>query len=83
MTVALTLAPLDFAARAMLGDCGANLLGAALGTASVFYLPLTGRLAVTLFWLAIHVLAEISSISLLIERHPLLKYLDGLGRGKN
>ncbi len=82
LTVALAVAPLDFSARAMLGDCGANLLGAALGIAAVYYLPFAAQLAITFFWLAAHIYAEISSISLLIERHPLLKYLDGLGCSK-
>ncbi|HHX87614.1 MAG TPA: hypothetical protein GX693_05480 [Firmicutes bacterium] len=77
--VALVVAPLDLRARAMLGDCGSNLLGAALGVTSVFYLTVPSQLAMVLLWLAVHIYAEISSISLLIERYPLLKYLDRLG----
>lgn len=82
LTAALAIAPLDLGARAMLGDCGANLLGAALGIAAVYYLPFVAQLVITFFWISVHIFAEISSISLLIERHPLLKYLDGLGCSK-
>ena len=79
LAVALVLAPLDFGARAMLGDSGANLLGAALGMVAVYYLSFSLQLVIIFLLLAVHLYAELSSLTRLIERHPLLRYLDGLG----
>jgi hypothetical protein len=65
---------------AMLGDSGANALGAMLGLSSVS--KLTGRGC----WAAIGALAgltllgEIRSLGELIERAPVLREIDALGR---
>ncbi len=80
MAAALALAPLDLGAGAMLGDCGANLLGVALGAAAVLYLPLSFQGALLLFWAAVHLFCEYFSLSRVIEDIPLLRRLDGLGR---
>jgi len=50
MAAALAPAPLDFSAEGMLGDCGANLLGAALGVAAVLFLQLSGQLIFVAGW---------------------------------
>jgi len=77
---AVMLAPYDLREMAMLGDAGANALGAMLGLNSVSKLTERGR------WGAIGVLAgltllgETSSLGALIERTPVLRELDGLGR---
>ena len=76
---ALVVAPLDLGERAMLGDSGANLLGAALGVAALYHPSFSARLLTVLFWLAVHIYAEFFSISRLIERNLFLRYLDRLG----
>jgi glucosyl-3-phosphoglycerate synthase len=77
---AVILAPYDLQEMAMLGDAGSNALGALLGLNSVD--RLTGRSR----WLAIGALAglnlfgEVRSLGELIERTPVLRDLDRLGR---
>jgi UDP-N-acetylmuramyl pentapeptide phosphotransferase/UDP-N-acetylglucosamine-1-phosphate transferase len=70
----------DLREQGMLGDCGANLLGALAGVWLVLTLSVVG-LAVALGALAlITVYGEFRSISALIDRTPLLRELDSLGR---
>ena len=77
---AVLLAPYDLREMAMLGDSGANALGALLGLSSVSRLTGKGR------WMAIGVLAglnllgERQSLGELIERTPGLRELDRWGR---
>lgn len=80
LAAALALAPLDFLAEGMLGDCGANLLGAALGTAAALYLEPQVQLFFVAAWGAVNLISERVSISSIIEKNSLLRYLDGLGR---
>jgi UDP-GlcNAc:undecaprenyl-phosphate/decaprenyl-phosphate GlcNAc-1-phosphate transferase len=72
--------PTDLAARSMLGDCGANALGAALGTAAAQSLPRRFRLLVLGAVVALNVASERGSFTEVIERTPLLRRLDQLGR---
>jgi hypothetical protein len=78
--VAVMLAPYDLREMTMLGDAGANALGAMLGLNSVGKLTDRGR------WSAIGVLAgltllgETRSLGGLIERTPVLREVDALGR---
>jgi hypothetical protein len=77
---AVLIAPYDLREMAMLGDSGSNSLGALLGLNSVD--RFTGRSR----WLAIGALAglnllgELRSLDELIERTPVLRDLDRLGR---
>jgi hypothetical protein len=77
---AVILAPYDLREMAMLGDSGSNALGALLGLKSVDLL--TGRSR----WLAIGALAglnllgELRSLGELIERTPVVRDFDRLGR---
>jgi hypothetical protein len=78
--LAVLLLSYDLREMAMLGDGGANGLGALLGLRSVSRLTERGR------WLAIGALAgftflgERRSLGSLIERTPVLRELDALGR---
>ncbi len=77
---ALGALPTDLAARSMLGDCGANALGAAAATAMVGRVPLAGRLAALVAVVALNLASERVSFTAVIERVRLLRWLDGLGR---
>lgn len=78
----LACAPADLKAKAMLGDTGANLLGAALGMASAWMLNFSTQLAVVVFLLFLHLFTEKYSLTMIIERNRLLSFLDDLGRSK-
>ncbi len=77
---AVLLAPYDLREMAMLGDSGSNALGAMLGLSSVD--RFTGRSR----WLAIGALAglnllgESTSLGKAVERMPVLRAVDSLGR---
>ncbi|WP_263730943.1 hypothetical protein [Cellulomonas sp. SG140] len=70
----------DLAETDMLGDCGANALGAALGTA----IAQSGPRAVRIAWLvtvgALTVVSERVSFTAVIERTPALAAVDAWGR---
>jgi hypothetical protein len=70
----------DLRERAMLGDTGANLLGALGGLWLVLTLSGTGQLIALLLLAGITLLGELRSISALIERTPGLRELDSWGR---
>jgi hypothetical protein len=73
----------DLGERSMLGDTGANALGAAWGVGAASAMS-RGGLAVTLAGLvAMTVLSERISYSEVIERTPPLRFLDGLGRRRS
>jgi UDP-N-acetylmuramyl pentapeptide phosphotransferase/UDP-N-acetylglucosamine-1-phosphate transferase len=66
----------------MLGDTGANLLGGILGFYEVIGLPVKGKIILTIFLVALHVLAEFQSFSKWIDAVPILRAIDRLGRKK-
>jgi UDP-GlcNAc:undecaprenyl-phosphate GlcNAc-1-phosphate transferase len=70
----------DLRERAMLGDTGANLLGALAGLWLVLTLSGTGQLIALALLLVLTVYGEIRSISGLVERTPGLRELDSWGR---
>jgi hypothetical protein len=72
--------PTDLGGRSMLGDCGANALGAAVGTAAVQALPWQLRLLACAAAVALNLASEQVSFTAVIERTPLLRRLDQLGR---
>ncbi len=72
--------PSDLAARSMLGDSGANALGAAVGTAAAQALPRRFRLLACGAVAALNLASERVSFTAVIERTPLLRRLDQLGR---
>jgi UDP-GlcNAc:undecaprenyl-phosphate GlcNAc-1-phosphate transferase len=77
---ALVLLPYDLRERAMLGDAGSNVLGAVAGLWLVLALGPTGE-AIALAVLGVLTLyGEFRSISAMVERNPLMRRLDSVGR---
>jgi hypothetical protein len=70
----------DLRERAMLGDTGANLLGALAGLWLVLALSGTGQVIALALLAALTVYGELRSISGFVERTPGLRHLDSLGR---
>jgi UDP-GlcNAc:undecaprenyl-phosphate/decaprenyl-phosphate GlcNAc-1-phosphate transferase len=79
VAAALALLPEDLGERAMLGDCGANALGAMLGAAAAG-LPRTARIALLAGIGGLTAASEKVSFTKVIERRPALRWLDMLGR---
>jgi UDP-N-acetylmuramyl pentapeptide phosphotransferase/UDP-N-acetylglucosamine-1-phosphate transferase len=77
---AAALLPDDLAAHTMLGDTGANALGAALGVAALVAYGRLGRLAHLVGLTALTLASERVSFSAVIAEHPLLRRLDEFGR---
>ena len=77
---ALVAGAYDLRERAMLGDTGANLLGAVGGLWLVLTLSGTGQAVALGVLVAITLYGELRSISGFVERTPGLRYLDSLGR---
>ena len=77
---ALALLPDDLGERAMLGDAGANAVGAMLGAAAAASLPRPARLALLAGIVGLTAAAEKVSFTTVIERTPALRWLDMLGR---
>jgi hypothetical protein len=77
---ALALLDEDLGERAMLGDAGANALGAMLGAAAAASLPRSGRVAVLAGIVALTAASEKISFTKVIQRTPPLHWLDMLGR---
>jgi UDP-N-acetylmuramyl pentapeptide phosphotransferase/UDP-N-acetylglucosamine-1-phosphate transferase len=77
---ALALLPEDLSERAMLGDAGANALGAMLGAAAARSLPRSARAWVLAGIIALTVTSEKVSFTKVIAATPPLRWLDMLGR---
>lgn len=77
---ALGSLPTDLAARSMMGDCGANALGAAVATAAADALPRPVRLAALGAVVALTLVSERVSFTAVIDRVPALRWADQLGR---
>jgi hypothetical protein len=78
--VAVLLAPYDLREMAMLGDTGANALGAVLGLNSVERVTGRGRWLLIGALLGLTALGERTSLGQLIERSPVLRRIDEWGR---
>ena len=78
--IAVLLAPYDLREMTMLGDAGANALGALLGYGSVGKLTARGQLFAIAALAGLTALGEARSLGDLIERTPVLARLDRLGR---
>ena len=69
----------DLRERCMLGDTGANVLGAAVGYGVVVATGSTGELIALVLLVALNALSEVLSFSRVIDRVPPLRILDRLG----
>ncbi len=69
----------DLRERAMLGDTGANLLGALAGLWIVLTLSAAGQAVALALLVVVTVYGELRSISALVEKVPLLRGLDSWG----
>jgi Glycosyl transferase family 2 len=78
--VAVLLAPYDLREMSMLGDSGSNTLGAVLGFRSVSVLTERQRWSAIAALAGLTLLGERRSLGALIERTPVLRELDALGR---
>jgi UDP-GlcNAc:undecaprenyl-phosphate GlcNAc-1-phosphate transferase len=72
--------PADLQGRAMLGDCGANALGAGLATAAAAVLPRPARVLALTLVLVLNAASERVSFTAVIEQTGWLRRLDALGR---
>ena len=77
---AAALLPEDLAERAMLGDAGANALGAMLGAAAALGLPRPARIAALAAITGLTAASEVVSFTAVIARTPPLNWADMLGR---
>jgi glycosyl transferase family 2 len=78
--IAVLLAPYDLREMTMLGDAGANALGALLGFGSVGKLTARGQLFAIAALAGLTAVGEARSLGDLIERTPFVSRLDRLGR---
>jgi len=78
--IILAYFPFDLRARAMMGDTGSNVLGFTLGyfIASMLSPPL--KIGALVLLIGITLLAEKISLSAIIEKVAILRYIDHLGR---
>lgn len=72
--------PIDIRELGMLGDTGANILGAAVGLAAAVNWPASYKWVYLSVLLAAHVLAEHYSLNDLIERSRILTFIDRMGK---
>jgi UDP-GlcNAc:undecaprenyl-phosphate GlcNAc-1-phosphate transferase len=72
----------DLRERTMLGDVGANVIGGLAGIWLVLALDATGQLIALAVVLAITIYGEFRSLNTLIERTPLLRQIDSIGRNE-
>ncbi len=77
---ALGSLPSDLGERSMLGDCGANSLGAGVGTVAASALPRPLRLLALAAVVALNLASERVSFSAVIDRHRALRWIDQWGR---
>ena len=80
LPMAVLLAPYDLREMTMLGDAGSNALGAVLGFGSVGKLTARGQILCIAGLAALTAAGEARSLGALIERTPILRELDVMGR---
>ncbi len=76
----VVVTPFDLRERGMLGDAGANPLGAIIGFGAILALPEPFRAAAVLVVAGLNLASETRSFSHVIESTPWLRRLDRIGR---
>jgi hypothetical protein len=79
LAASAALLPEDLGEQAMLGDAGANAIGAMLGVAATT-LPRRARLAALAGVIGLTAASEVVSFTKVIERTPALRWIDMMGR---
>lgn len=79
---AVAVARYDLGELGMLGDAGANPMGAVAGMMMVLTLPLWGLALYAVALLVLNLASERVSFSAVIERSAPLRWLDGMGRSR-
>lgn len=70
----------DISARVMMGDAGSNVLGFALGYFTITAFSFYARLGVLIFLIVMHLITEKYSLTKIIEKVSILRYIDNMGR---
>ncbi|MCL6611007.1 MAG: hypothetical protein K6T66_05635 [Peptococcaceae bacterium] len=78
----LAYLPADLKARAMMGDAGANALGAVTGITAVWLFGIEAKVFCLLALLLLHAVAEKHSLTGIIASNRVLDYLDRLGANR-
>ncbi|MCP3772553.1 hypothetical protein NLX71_04370 [Paenibacillus sp. MZ04-78.2] len=73
----------DLRGKAMLGDTGANMLGFVLGVGFSLLTPVSVQAAALALLAGLHAITWRRSLSVIIERYALLRWLDQAGRGRS
>lgn len=70
----------DISAKSMMGDSGSNVLGMAIGIFFIEFYDIRVQAIWLLFLIITHILTEKYSITDIIEKNKVLKYIDNFGR---
>ena len=70
----------DLKARGMMGDTGSNVLGISIGVLMAFGYGIKVRVAWLVFLVLMHLITEKFSLTKIIEKNKVLKFIDNLGR---
>lgn len=77
---ALLLLMVDLAKKAMLGDIGANVIGAVIGFFMVVLTPMMVKVIILAILVILNLITEKFSLNSIIEKFPPLRWFDYLGR---
>lgn len=75
--------PADLKGRAMMGDAGANALGAVMGLSVVWLFNVEAKIIYLLSLAAVNIISEKYSLTGIIASNRMLNYLDMLGRNRS
>lgn len=71
---------IDLKARGMMGDTGSNVLGISIGVLMALGYGIKVRLVWLVFLILMHLITEKFSLTKIIEKNRVLKFIDNLGR---